>query len=193
MIIETSKGTVSLAGATSVIVKRNALAYVPKVIGLAVAIVGLAALLALLGGAFVERAHTPWYGWLIIAFLAFTILSGVIGGGLVLLADPGQEWEVKARQAEDSYGIIIFILVILGGLPLLLIALAPPVPGSAFSMVAGGVLCLVLAAVTYWSKSLAGTVDATIAYPTHRTTIKALAPYEAGKLTAAFREHQPAA
>ncbi|MCB4863000.1 hypothetical protein K7W03_25800 [Sphingobium sp. PNB] len=193
MIVETKKGSVSLSGATSVTVKRNPLAYVPKIIGLCVAIIGVIALLFLIGGAISERAHTPWYGWLIMAFFAVAILSGMIGGGMIMVADPGRETENDFRKEEDSYTNISFILALLGGLSLLLAFLAPPVEGIAPSSIASGFSCLALAAIIYWSKSLAGKLDATIAYPTHRTTIRAISPYDADQLTAAFRERQPAA
>lgn len=188
IVIETSKGAVSLAGATSVTVKRSPLAYVPKLIGLVVAILGGIALFFVIGGMISEWAHTPWYGWLFMVLWGILALYAGVVGGLMLLNDPGAETENGFRHAEDSYSTIIFILILMGGLSLLLTFLSAPTPGSE---IGGGIFCFFLAGITYWSKGLAGKVDATIAYATHRTTIRALSPFEAGKLTTAFRERQP--
>lgn len=188
MVIETSRGAVSLSGATSVTTKRSPLAYIPKFIGLAVAILGGIALFFIIGGMISEWAHTPWYGWFFFVLYAGMALYVGIGGGLMMLSDPGAETEDGFRHAEDSYAMIIFILLLMGGLSLLLTFLSAPTPGSE---IWSGIFCFFLAGVTFWSKGLAGKVDATIAYPTHRTTIRALSPYEAGKLTAKFREPQP--
>ena len=196
MIIETSKGAVSLSGATSITVKRNPLTYVPKLIGTVIAISGLVMLLTMLAGAIAERATTPWYGWLFIALLAIVILFGVIGGGVTMVEDSGKLASRLFRDPEDAYGNVAFLMVLAGIFPLIFftIFLSRGQPDRmASDTLLSAFLCFALAGITYWSRNLAGKVDATIAYPTHQTTVRALFPYEADRLTAAFRERQPAA
>ncbi|AZI37875.1 hypothetical protein NT2_13_00840 [Caenibius tardaugens NBRC 16725] len=191
MIVETSKGAVSLADATAVTVKRSLLAYVPKLIGLAVAIVGLIFIVGLIVTMITERANTPWYGWLIAAFLAVLTLPAIIGSGLTMIGDTGEFTTVKGEgKSADAYNAVTFILLMLGVFSLIMYGMMPQLPHSVALPVS--IICFVLAGATNWSKSLAGVVNVTVAYRGHSANLHALDPVEAEQITAAFRRRAAA-